>query len=97
MKKLIALASAGLLALAFAAPVAADTFVDGNLTEKADVRGDSLDGYILVCTYPGQKDLNWVVNGQGNGCLTGTGPAADIGPGMLKLLPEAALGGMIVE
>ena len=93
MKKIIAIASASLLALAFAAPVAADTLVDGNLTEKAPVRADSpeMDGYILVCTYPGDKALNWeVTGGQGGKCINDP-------DGKLKLLPEAALGGMIVE
>jgi len=88
MKKLISVFAAGLLVLAFAAPVAADTVVDGNATiptEEAWQQPDS--GFIAVCTYPGDKASNWLINGFGGKCAS-TG-------GKLKILPEAALKGMI--
>ena len=98
MKKIIAIASASLLALAFAAPVAADTVVDGNVTEKLVPAASTYEGFIAVCTYPGDKASNWLVNGGGLKCIEGTSPNSPDGrPGMLKVLPEAALGGMIVE
>jgi len=93
MKKLIALASASILALAFAAPVAADTFVDGNYAPDApkDEGGTVIvvpDGFIAVCHIPGDKDANKFITGTGWGCVENLG-------GIVKLLPVSALGGMI--
>lgn len=88
MKKIIAIASTALLALAFAAPVAADTTVQGVATEKtadawlAQVQPDA--EFFAVCTYPGDKSANWLINGRGGACL-------DDPEGTLKVLPISAL------
>jgi len=91
VKKLIAIASAGLLALAFAAPVAAETEVIGNSTEKIPVAFyDQVQPdaeFIAVCFYAGDKASNWLINGFGGGCLNDGG--------VIKVLPVSALGGMI--
>jgi hypothetical protein len=91
MKKLISLFAAGLLVAAFAAPVAADTEVIGNSTEKIpvafydQVQPDA--DFIAVCFYAGDKASNWLINGFGGSCLN-TG-------GVIKVLPVEALTGMI--
>jgi len=98
VKKILAIASTAILALAFAAPVAADTVVDGNVTEKLipPSTDATYEGFIAVCTYPGDKASNWVVEGGGMQCVLGTSPNSPDGrPGMLKVLPEAALDGFI--
>lgn len=94
MRKVFALASAALLALAFAAPVAADTTVEGVATERtadawlAQVQPDA--EYFAVCTYPGNKSANWLINGYGGACLNDP-------EGTLKVLPIAALKAFIKE
>jgi len=93
VKKIIAIASASLLALAFAAPVMADTEVIGNSTEKIPVAFyDQIQPdaeFVAVCFYAGDKASNWLINGFGQGCLNDGG--------VIKVLPVAAIGGMIKE
>ena len=99
MKKVFALGAGALLALAIAAPVAADTVVDGNVTEKLiPPSTDAIyDGFVAVCTYPGDKASNWQVFGGGMQCVNGTSPNSPLDeegngiPGKLKVLPEDGL------
>ena len=91
MKKIIAIASASLLALAFAAPVMADTEVIGNSTEKIPVAFyDQIQPdaeFVAVCFYAGDKASNWLIDSFGGKCLNDGG--------VIKVLPVSALGGMI--
>lgn len=96
MKKVLTMAAGVLLTLSIAAPALADTVVDGNVTEKLVPPASSYDGFVAVCVYPNDKASNWQVFGGGLQCIEGTSPNSPEGrPGMLKVLPEAALSGFI--